>query len=1086
MISAFAAVALSGPILSIQSDEPRLLRFPTVHGDQVAFTYAGDLWVANRTTNEARRLTSSPGLEIRPKFSPDGKTIAFTAAYDGNFDVYTIPTAGGEPTRLTWDPESDLSVGWTPDGKVAYATTGGSFTNRQARLALVKPTGGLPEATPIAEVSEASFYADGSGVAYTRVNSYNYNWRRYRGGTQGRISFFDFRNGTYAEIPTGREQNYFPMVAKGDIFYISDRDFGTLNLYRYNPRSRQIRRLTEFRDADIRFPSTDGETIVYERDGYLYAYAIDSGQVSRLTPNIRGENIWSRPYVRNFAREYTDFSLSPSGLRLAVEARGELFSVPARQGDTRNLTDTPDHRERMPRWSPDGKTIAYVSDATGEYEIYLRPQQGGDARKLTNESGLAFTDIRWAPDSKYLVASTSAREIAIIDAVSGSVKKLPMTQSGMALADISPDSRWLAYLQLSTGFPRIMLYEVATGESKPVTSGMYQDSSATFDLNGKYLYFTSLRTFTPSFGAYEFSLKVGGTERVYAIPLTKALPNPMTPPNDEEPDAPARPAGPPPGPPPGGPPPGPGGPPPGGPPAPAAPATPPGIAVDFDGIESRAFPLPWAPGSFFAIVGVNNGVLAFTPSGVNRFDFASRESTPILPIPVFQFDLNPNRTKLAFSSAGTLSVVDVRPGLQPGQGRVDLAGLQFTLNPRAEWRQMFWETWRYMRDNFYDPGMRGQDWNAIGRRYAAYLPYVNHRSDLSYVLGLMIGELGTGHAYVQGGDVGPNAATFVPVGMLGVDYEASGDAVRFKRILRGNNYDESMRAPLGEPGIDVKDGDYLLAIDGQAVNATTHPASRLQGKAGRYVTLTVNDKPSLEGSRKVRVRTLASETTLRYVDFVDGNRRKVEELSGGRVGYFHVPDTAFQGSIEFIRGFYRNNEKDALLVDERWNGGGFIQPWYVQTLARRAQAGIQGRTGLDERDQIAIEGPKAILINAYAGSGGDFFPWLFRQAKLGPLVGTRTWGGLVGISGGAPLVDGGSVTAPAFSIYDLNSFDIVAENTGVDPDIEVDARPDLWAKGRDPQLEAGVKYLMDQLAKLPPKKQRTRVPEVGPKGRVGG
>jgi tricorn protease len=485
------------------------------------------------------------------------------------------------------------------------------------------------------------------------------------------------------------------------------------------------------------------------------------------------------------------------------------------------------------------------------------------------------------------------------------------------------------------------------------------------------------------------------------------------------------------------------------------------------------------------VIGVRDGVIVDAGGTLNQFSFASRESTPLMNGLLGGYVLNASRTKLAYAAGGILGVVDLRPGVAVGQGRVDLSDVQVIVNPRDEWKQMYWEVWRYTRDEYYDAGMRGLNWKAIGDQYAKYLPYINHRADLNYVLGLLIGETGTGHSYVTGGDFGAGPRG-IPVGNLGADYEVSGKNIRFKRILRGDNYEESRRGPLGEPGINVNEGDYLLEIDGKPVNSSVHPASLMLNKVGKYVTLTVGSTPDGVGSRKVRVRPIASEGNLRYLDFVESNRKKVEQLSGGRIGYMHIPNTAFEGAVELIRGFYSQTDKDAVLVDERWNGGGYIQPWFVDTLARKKRAGIQQRHGDDWEDAVAIEGPKALLINSYAGSGGDFFPWMFRQSKLGPLIGTRTWGGLVGINGGIYLIDGGNVTAPAFAIYDRETGDIIAENTGVDPDIEVDMKPDEWAKGYDAQLAAGVKYLLDQLAKQPAAKPRTKVPEVGPKGKVGG
>jgi tricorn protease len=1045
------------------------MRTPAIHGDTIVFSYAGDLWVTKVGSGAlARRLTTHAGQEIRPKISPDGKWIAYNASYDGNPDVYVVPIEGGEPRRLTWEPQNDNTLGWTPDGKIAYSSAAGNFVPNQQRLWLIRPEGGLPIETPVKEITEGSFFDNGTKLAYTRVNSYNYNWRRYRGGVQGRVGIFDFTNNSYTELPSKREQSYFPMTAGRSIYYISDRNQGTQNLYRYDLDKKSDTQITKYADADVRWPSSDGKSIVWERDGFLWVYDTATGDIVKQSPRILSENLSARPALRNLASNITSVSISPSGTRVMVEARGDIFSLPAKTGDTRNMTSSSGARDRYPNWSPDGKSIAYLSDKSGNWELYTQPQLGGEETRLTNANGsIPFNSVAWSPDSKMVQLGTESNEIYLVDVATKELKRVLKSDYGVGDSDWSPDSKWIAVIQSGANqLGALYLYEVATGKLNKVTEGYYNDNSVGFDQNGKYLYLQSLRTFAPNFGRYEFSLKVENTERIYVIPLAKDTPNPLFPANEEEPDAP-RPAGPP-----GGPPPAPG-----------------PVRIDLEGLGDRAIPLPMAPGNYPFILGHHNGVLyaSITPGSplmtLSRFDLTSRESTPIFSGPGGSFSFNPARSKMAMASGGNVAILDIRPGAAPA--KVDTSAVEAVVDPRQEWKQMLWDAWRYQRDNFYDPKMLGLDWMAIGKRYEGFLPYVAHRSDLNYVIGQMIGELGTGHAYVSGGDMGPSVPA-VSIGQLGADYEASGNYIRFKKIYRGQNFEEGRRGPLGEPGIDVKDGEYLLAIDGQPVTSRVNPSSLLVGKAGRFVTLTVNTTPTETGSRKVRVRPVASDGNLRYVEFVEGNRRKVAELSNGRIGYMHIPNTAFEGSVEFIRGYYSQTDKDAVIVDERWNGGGFIQPWFVDTLSRRMKAGIQQRNALDVGDSVAIEGPKVMLINEYAGSGGDLFPYLFRQAKLGPLIGKRTWGGLVGIAGYYTLVDGGQVSSPEFSIYDRETGEIIAENQGIDPDIEVDMRPDLVARGEDPQLDRAIKHLMEQLAKMPPKKTRAIIPPVGRNGRVGG
>lgn len=1048
--------------------EMRLMRYPAVHGDTVVFTYASDLWVCDKKGGYARRLTTSTGQEVRARISPDGEWVAFTGQYDGNSDVYVIPIDGGEPKRLTYEPDADNVLGWTPDGKVMYASTYGQFTNRQQRLWMVDPKGGMPIHTVVDEIFDGTMAADGKTLYYQRAVSSTFNWRRYRGGTQGRVSIYNLATNAYSELPSGREQSYNPMIVGNTVYYISDKTQGTLNLYKADVNTKKSTQLTNFSDADIKWPNTDGKTIVYERDGYLYTYDIASGKVDRMNPLVKSDNISARPYMRKLADQVQGLALSPSGVRAVIEARGDIFSVPATAGDTRNITNSTESRERFPEWSPDGKSIAYVSDATGDFEVYIQPQMGGNPTQLTSQK-LPITSLSWSPDSKMISFSTSGSELYTLEVATKKLTKVYRAAEGVSSYDWSPDSKWIAYIdQGPNNFGFVNLYEVATGKSTVITNGMYDDSAVSFDMNGKYLYLISSRSFSPTFGQYEFSLKVENAQRLYVIPLAKDTPDPLIAAGEEEPEQGAA----------GGPPPGggrPGGPPAGGPAA---------VKIDFDGLAERTMPLPMGPGTYFFALGANNGVFYYTNGALSLFSFNNRQSVPIMQGIGPSFAFNANRTKMAYLAGGSIGIVPVQPGVQPGQGRVDLSAVETIINPRDEWKQIYWEAWRFERDNFYDPDMRGLDWKAIGDRYAKYLPYVAHRNDLNYVLGLLLGELGTGHSYVSGGDLGPQPAP-VSTGQIGADLEPAGDKVRIKKIYKGSNYDESRRGPLTDPGVEVKEGDYLLEIDGKPVTSSMDPNSLLVGKANRLVVLTVNSSPSMVGSHKIHVRTVGSEGNLRYNDWVEANRAYVTKMSGGRIGYMHIPDTQTAGAIEFIRGYYSQTDKDAVIVDERWNGGGYIQPWFVDTLARKIKAGIQSRNGLrDNSDAVAIEGPKALLINQYAGSGGDFFPWMFRQAKLGPLIGKRTWGGLVGIGAGAPLVDGGSVTAPSFSIYDRSTNEIIAENRGIDPDIDVDLRPDLVAQGKDPQLDKALEVLMEQVRKLPAKPKRERIPQVGKDGRV--
>ncbi len=1039
-----------------ESVEMRLMRYPDVHGDTVVFTYAGDLWSSNVDGGMARRLTSHAADEFRAKISPDGKWVAFTAAYDGSPDLYVMPIEGGEPKRLTYEPGNEFALDWSADSKTISFSSGYGSPNT-SRLWNISINGGMPRQTPINEVNQGMWMADGSTFVYHRQPVNMQWWRMYRGGLHGWISFYDTKNNKYWELPHGKENSWFPMVAGNSIFFISDRNQRTVNLYRYDSDSKKTTQVTSFTDADIRWPSTDGKSIVFERDGYVYRYQIAGGKIEKIAPRIISDQVWSRARRQNVANNVTDLSLSPSGNRIAISARGEVFSVPVRNGETRNMSETPGVREKLAEWSPDGKQIAYVSDKSGDYQIYLQPQMGGEATQLTNEKSLWPLGMSWSPDGKYLSFVTRSYSFYILEVASKKLTKvLDNPYSGVIPYDWSPDSKLIALVHNGDNqFGRVSIYDVATGTMRDVTDGTYSDGQAVFDTTGKYLFFTSDRTFNPTFGIFEFSLKVEDATRIYMIPLSKSTPNPFNPNVDEEGEGGRGQQG--------------------GAPGPVS------VKIDWDGLADRALPLPMPAGGYGLIAGLGEGVLFAGSGGVQMFDLRSKSAQPVISGPAGALTLNASRTKIAYSGQGGVFVNDLRPGIQPGQGRVDTSGMDTVIEPRAEWKQIYWEAWRWERDFFYDPNHYGVNWEAVGKQYEKYLDYIQNRADLGYVLGLLIGELQTGHAYVQGFDSTiPNP---VPTGLLGADYEVVGNNVRVKKILKGQNFDESTRAPLTEPGVDVNEGDYILAVNGKPVSASVNVNSLLVGQVGKSVVLTVNSTPSTSGARQVRVRPVSNEAGLRYVDWVESRRAMVDKLSGGRIGYMHIPNTSQNGAIGLIKGFYSQINKEAVVVDERFNGGGYIQPWFVDTLARKMRAGIHSRNGREWSDAVAIEGPKALLINGYAGSGGDFFPWMFRQAKLGPLIGMRTWGGLVGISGSVPLMDGGGVTAPEFGIYDKDNRDWIAENKGVDPDIMVDADPSMLAIGRDPQLEKAVEYLLEQLKKNPGKKLTppdfTKVPPPG-------
>ncbi|MCW5937000.1 MAG: PD40 domain-containing protein [Fimbriimonadaceae bacterium] len=1058
------ATSLVATLLGLAPMEGKLLRYPAVHGDTVAFVYAGDIWTAPLDGSApARRLTTSNGSEVMPRFSPDGSMVSFGGQYDSAVtSVYVMPVDGGSPRRLTYQPVSSVPTAWTRDGRVSFASSyGAPFTQR---LWIVDPKGGMPQRTDLSEYTNGTFSPDGKQVVYNRANSYLYNWRYYRGGTQGRLSFWDFEKKAYWEAPSDREQNYWPMWIGSKVYFLSDRSADkNLNLWSFEPASKKFEQLTKFADGDIKNPSSDDKTIVFERNGDLFRYDIASKRTSPIKVSLVFDEGSSRSRFRRFGNSVGEFSISPSAKRVAVEARGELFTVPAKNGPTRQLTSTPAWREKSPSWAPDGQTIAFLSDQTGEWKIWTRPQMGGDATMLDPAVDATITSFDWSPDGKKLTVQTLGSKVYIYDLASRQTKMIFENPGAGVQFDWSPDGNWIAYTKYGPNlFSAVHLYNVQTGTSTQVTEGYYNDSAVSFDLNGKYLYLVSARTYGVNIGEFEIGLHQQNVQRVYALTLAKDATDPLIADSDEEPvkvEA-AKPEGE---------------------PKKEEPKQdgPKPIKVDLDGLADRIIPLPWPPATYQFLVGVDNGVLTIANGALVKFDMGSRQPQTIVQ-GATGFSFTPKRDKMAYRVGGAISIADVKPGADPNQGRVSTDGVAFEWQPRDEWRQMFWEAWRHQRDNFYDPKMLGLNWKAIGDKYAALLPYVSNRSDLSYLLGLMVGELGTGHAYVQGGELGFDAPN-VPVGLLGADYEPTGGKVRIAKIYRGQNFEASRRGPLGAPGVDVRDGDYLLAIDGQPVAANEDLHKLLINKVDVPVTLTVSSTPSESGARKVTVRPIASESGLRYIDWVETNRAYVKKVSNGRIGYMHVPDTNFQGIIEFMKGYYSNSGAEAFVIDERYNGGGFIPTFFIDFLMRRPQTVFAPRYGPQTPlPSQTLNGPMAMLINQFAGSGGDMLPWLFKRNNMGPLIGVRTWGGLVGIQGSVQLVDGGGVTAPAFGIYDLDKTRWIAENTGVDPDIPVDARPDLIAQGKDPILDRALEYLNSELAKNPRRDpQRPDFPRIG-------
>src|SRR5712672_3147645 len=1075
----------------------KLLRFADISKDRVVFAYAGDLWTSSREGGTARRLTSHVGDELYPKFSPDGKWIAFTGEYDGNPDVYVISAEGGEPKRLTFHPGNDIVLGWTPDGKdILFRSDRFSAPpGRYTKLFLVSPQGGPAKPLQVPRASLTSFSPDGTKIAYLETSQEFRTWKRYRGGWSLPIAIFDLKKNSYEELPKTAGMDLFPMWHGNAIYFISDRD-SVMNLYSYDLASKQTKKLTDYKEYDIKWPSLGPDAIVYENGGMLYEFNLASGKTRNLPNVVRAEDVEARPDFKNVATSIGSYSLSPSAARALVEARGSVFTIPAEHGSIRTLTTNHSSvHELNPAWSPDGKSIAYLSDKTGEFELYTRPQMGGDETRITNDGGVYRYGPVWSPDSKRLLYWDKLLQLWYVSLDDKKPVLIDKAEYGtISDGSWSPDSLWIAYSKPHRrGSNDVFLYSLGTQQVTPVSSGFYSDNNPVFDGNGKYLYFISTRYFYPSVGQLDQRFNYYSTDGVFAVTLKADEASPFKPQSDEEKaaeekkdekkddkkaadaksgekkpdeqkeekkdekkDAKK--------------------------PEPVKP-----IQIDLDGISNRVAPVPISAGilsnlaarkdKFFYISTPQEARQFGTPDRGSKnvlhvYDVTKREDKVLLE-GIDGYDLDKEGKKVIYKAGPVYGIAEATPGkAKVGDGKLNLGELQVKIDPREEWREVFHEAWRVERDFYWDPNMTGHNWKKIGERYEALLPWVAHRSDLNYILGEMIAELSTSHTYVGGGD--QSTKPHVSVGMLGADFEPDGGYFRISKIYPGENWHEPSRSPLTEPGLKVKAGDYLIAVDGQEARSNQDVYSYFQELAGKLVTLKINSKSTPEGAWEITVKPAASDAGPRYLAWMDEIRLKVAEATGGRIGYMHVPDTTIPGIIAFDKQFTAQLDKDGIIVDERYNSGGQVPDFYTEKLKRQLLAVLAPREGQDVGwPPVAIYGPKIMVANELAGSGGEAFPWFFRREKIGPIVGTRTWGGLVGIARAIPLRDGGGVTAPEFAFYSTdNGGEWIVENHGVDPDYEVPQRPDLVVSGHDPQLEKAIELASEGLKNykgIPPK-----------------
>lgn len=1072
-------VVLSAASSSVLAEETRLLRFPDIHQDQVVFVYGGDLWTVPSQGGVARRLTSFDGYEAFPKFSPDGKLIAFTAAYDGNGDVYLMPAEGGEPKRLTYRPGTgqpsggvtfdDWVIDWFPGGKeILFRSSREAFPT--AKLYRISSEGGFPEALKLPEVGLASISPDGTKLAFNRRSREFRTWKRYYGGTAQDIWLYDLKTDAVEKLTDWKGTDNMPMWSGDKIYFTSDRDH-TLNIYCYDLKTKEVRKITNHQDYDVKWPSLGPGAIVYENGGYLYILDLATEKTKKISVEVPAERIFTRPNWEKVGSMVLDYSLSPSAKRALFTARGEVFTVPEEKGEVRNLTRTPAVREIYAAWSPDGKWIAYLSERTGEYELYIRPQDGtGEEQRITFDGECYRFPPRWSPDSKKLLYSDKKLRLYYVDIE----KKEPVLVDESEVSEIhdyvwSSDNKWIAYSKNNPAyFASIYLYSLEKNKVHQITDDLTDDFNPAFDPEGKYLYFVSARTFNPIFSDFERTEFVyRNTRNVYLVTLQADTLSPFAPESDEEEvkeedeekdeekddkdkkkdedkdkdkDK--------------------------------------DIQIDLENINQRVVGVPIDPGNYTGLVAAKGKIFYLAMPAIwsadggggqnelRMYDLEEKEENTVIS-GINNYDISSKGEKIIYKSGDTYGIVDAKKGNKVGDGKLTLSGMEMKVNPQDEWAQVFNEAWRLERDFFYDPNMHGVDWEGMREKYGQLIPYVAHRWDLTYLIGELIGELTTSHTYVGGGKMPRTEA--VNVGLLGVDFESDKKTgfYRFKKIYKGENWKDGRKAPLTEPGVMVSQGDYLIAVDGNEVKYPANPYRYFEKTVGKQVKLKVNDKPSAEEAREVTVTPTGSEYMLRYLDWVETNRKRVEEASGGRLGYVHVPNTSLWGVNEFASSFFPQTRKEGLVIDVRYNGGGMIPDMFVEHLQRRILSVWSRREGLLARTPgVALHGHMVCVTNEYAGSGGDAFPFYFRELGLGPLIGTRTWGGLVGISRYIPLMDGGSVTVPEFGFINLEGkWDV--ENYGVDPDIEVDNRPDLVIKGQDPQLERAIQEVMKKIKEEP-------------------
>ena len=1054
-----------------------LCRYPALHNNEIVFEAGGNLWRVKRTGGLAVRLTTDKGFDLMPRFSPDGNTIAFTGDYDGNKDVYTIPAEGGQVKRLTyhsdvtkdaplrWGPDN-MVVTWTPDGKnIVFLSRRNTFNSWFGQLFKVSVNGGLPTQLAIPKGGVTSFSPDGNKIAYNRIFRNFRTWKKYYGGLAQDIWIYDFTTKKTERMTKWKGTDSYPMWYKNTIYFASDRGSNhRMNIWAYNLTTKKFRQLTHFTKYDVDWPSLGNNGIVFQDGGSLYVIDLPSEKINKIEVTVPNDGVRTRPRWVEAQKQIRSYDLAPNGKRAIFGARGDIFTVPEEHGSTRDLTQTSNAREQYPSWSPNGKWIAYTTDITGNSEIAIRPSNGsGNEEILTTRDKGYFYGPVWSPGSSKLAFSDNTHTLWYLNIKNKKLIKIDQDPKN-EIHDYSwsPDGLWLTYSKVGdNNLNDIYLFSLKDNKAIKVSSGMNSDSDPVFGPEGKYLYFISARHENPTFSETEFNIATLKMDGIYVITLQKNEPSPFAPRSDEgslkkndkvksklkdwKPEA----------------------------------ISP--IHIDLDNMISRAVPLPIPSSDIYGLMAIKDKVYYLTSSpsmiegplpgeksALHVFNLKERKDNVVVS-GIHGYALSANGKKLLYKQSGKYHIADASMTLKKKKEvkTLNLDNMKILINPVEEWNEMYHAAWRLERDFFFNKKMNGKDWNVIGKKYAKLLPEMSSREDLNYLIGEMIGELQNSHTYVGGGDRFHNG--YEPTGDLGVDFALDSKSGRyyFKKIYKGDNSRESFRSPLTEPGIDAKEGDFLLAVNGRQLKAPTNPYSLFVNTVGKDVTLTLADNAKGKNKHDVIVKPIKNELNIRLKSWIKHNRDMVNKMSNGKIGYIYLSDMEAVGMDQFIRQFYPQIRKEGLIVDVRWNGGGFIDQIVLERL-RRVLIGME-----TNRERIAstipgevLNGYKVALINHYSASDGDIFPYYFKKYKLGKLIGTRTWGGVRGIRGYWPLLDGGYITIPEFSLYGLHS-QWVIENHGVDPDIKVDDLPGDLMSGKDAQLIEGVKYIMKKLKEHP-------------------